>query len=271
MSVDVVEIPYEPPIAGLPVEAFSLSSLLAREPLTQLENPQRIDFELLIWCRDGGGRHEVDFVEVELAAGTLLHVRPGQVHRWILEPSYDAELILLSALESRRSWEPGPQVVVLGDERQQDLDAALSLLSTADRERQLSNRSLHAVRELLVSLLDLDRTAMPVTSPREQIFVDFERLLGDAQSIPRTVDDAARHLGCSTRTLTRACQESAAASPKALLDQAVALEAQRRLSMGDSSVRNVAESLGFIELSHFSRFFARVAGESPSTFAARFA
>lgn len=268
-AAEVIEVHYQPPIDNLPIEAFSLASLIERESVSELTRHQRIDFELLVWCREGSGRHTVDFAEVDLKPGDLLHVRSGQVHRWTLESRYDAQLVLLRSLTTSRGWKPGTRLLTIGGEVEADLDNVLTLLANDQRTVPLTTRSLYAIRELVVSLLGLDQRVESGSTHRNSVFVDFEHLLGDPQSATRTVNDAAQTLGCSTRTLTRACQEAGGVSPKVLLDRAWALEAQRRLSTGESSATRVAESLGFAELSHFTRFYTRVTGETPSAFVAR--
>jgi AraC-like DNA-binding protein len=103
------------------------------------------------------------------------------------------------------------------------------------------------------------------------IYRDFERLLATTMPPPRTVQRCAQLLGCSSRTLTRACLSAVGTSPKALVDQALAVEAQRLLSEPGSTATAVASALGFAEPSHFTRFFKRITGETPSTFATTFA
>lgn len=271
VSEQVDDVPYRPPAAGIPLETFTLSSLVQRHGRAQLANLQRPHFELLVCCSAGTGRHEVDFGEVELGPNRILHVRPGQVHRWILEPLYEANLVLLQPLESRRNWKPGPHIISTDRELNQDVSDILGFASRNDRSTPLSIRSLEAIRDLLVARLGLDDSHSDGATPHEGIYDDFERLLAQADPPLRTVDSCARLLGCSARTLTRACQGVAGVAPKRLIDRAIALEAQRQLSVGNSSATQVAEALGFAELSHFSRFFVRVTNETPSAFAASFA
>lgn len=267
---DVVEIPFRPAASGLPVEMFTLASLVQRRGRTELRTLQRLHFELLIFCTGGSGCHEVDFDEVQLVPGRVLHVRPGQVHRWILDPPYDARLVLLRALDDRGGWGSGQRVVDVDRQLDRDLQAIFALADPDFRSTPLSVLSLDAVRDLLVSLVGLRRTHPNDATRQEIIYNEFERLLRQTEPPPRSVEGCARILGCSTRTLARACQSVRGVEPKILVDKAVGLEAQRRLSEPGSSATTVAESLGFAELSHFTRFFKRVTGETPSAFAATF-
>ena len=267
---DVLVIPYAPPTSALPLETFTLSSLVERRGLAEFEVVQRLEFELLVWCRAGSGYHEVAFERIDVTPGRIVHIRPGQVHRWVFDRPYEAQLFLLKALDSRANWSPGPNVIETDEGLARDLEQIVTLTDPTERSSPLPLRGREAVRDLLVALLGLDRPRPKGTTHLDVIYQDFERLLGQAPPSLRTVKDCADRIGCSTRTLTRACEAAGSDKPKARIDGAVALEAQRQLSEGRSASA-VAEALGFVELSHFTRFFKRVAGETPSAFAAGFA
>ncbi len=267
---EIVDIAYRPSSTGLPIETFTLASLRQRSSSAELRVRQRIQFELLILCRSERAHHEVDFEVADLSPDRMLHIRPGQVHRWDLEEPYDADLILLQPIRSSSNWAPGHDIIEIDQGLRQDLEDVLRLMARHDRSSPLSVRSLHAVRALLVSHLGLGAPHQQPASERDLLYTNFERLLGETDVPPRSVDACAQELGCSARTLTRACHDATGGAPKVLIDQAIALRAQRLLSVESISASAVASTLGFSELSHFSRFFSRVTGESPSLFAGRF-
>lgn len=266
---EALAIPYEPQTTGLPLETFTLSSLVQRRGHEELAVLQRLEFELLIWCRSGSGRHQVDFDDLDLVPGRIIHIRPGQIHRWTLDPLYGAQLFLIRAIHDRSDWSAGAHVIDTDTELDRDLEQIVSLTDLSYRSAPLSLRSLDAIRDLLIALLGLSRPAHRHETHLDTIYQDFERLLGERTPPPRTVKHCAQLIGCSTRTLTRACQSAASAEAKVLIDRAVALEAQRQLSEHRSAT-HVAAALGFAELSHFTRFFKRVTGSTPSAFAADF-
>ncbi len=51
----------------------------ADAPLTRVH---RIDFHVVMLFDEGPVHHMIDFAEYEAAAGDLLWIRPGQVHRF---------------------------------------------------------------------------------------------------------------------------------------------------------------------------------------------
>lgn len=261
-------IPYQPSAVALPIETFSLASLEQRRGRAELSARQRPQFEVLVYCRSGAGSHEVDFQQVALVPGRVLHVRAGQVHRWVLDPPYEAQLIVLRSLDHIPAGTSQAPFIDLDSILERDLQRVLELVDSTGREAPLSIRSLEAARDLIVSLLQLDQPAGSKPTQHDILYMDFTTLLSSAQSLPKTVQACAHVLGCSTRTLARVCASAVGQTPKALLDQAVALEAQRQLSVGGPSIADVAEKLGFVELSNFTRFFRRTTGQTPSQFVA---
>jgi AraC-like DNA-binding protein len=75
-------------------------------------------------------------------------------------------------------------------------------------------------------------------------------------------------MGCSVRTLTRACLAVTGRTAKQVVDDRVALEARRLLACTSLSVAEVGRRLGFPEPTNFGRFFHREAGLSPGAFRA---
>lgn len=265
----VLDLPYQPPSSGVALESFSLSALKRRRTSVELVSHQRLAFDLLIDCRSALGSHEVDFQPVRLRRGQIVHVRPGQVHRYTLADDFEARLVALRPVQNRRNWKPGPSVLALDAKTRTDLDAVLGLVEADGERSPLSVNGVEAIRILIVELLGLNAPLEPDTKLTGRVFAGFEALVGGSELPPRTVADCARELGCSTRTLGRACREFAAKPPKRMIDEAVALEGQRLLGERCLTATEVAHRLGFSELSHFSRFLSRVVGESPSAFIRR--
>ncbi len=269
----IIDIPFRPSASGVALETFTLAELVARRSYSELISYQRLNFDLLIDCQSGAGTHEVDFESVDLTPGRVVHVRPGQVHRFDLrchdgsvdvDCSYRAQLILLRPVHNRRNWKPGPNVLELDVQTRSDLDAILGLADAAARKFSLSVEGIEALRTLLIAVLGLRFPTTNEATAAERIFADFEELLGGAELPPRTVAACAQRLGCSTRTLGRVCSTFANSTPKHMLDQAVALEAQRLIGLGEFSTSDIAYRLGFSELSQFSRFLTRVVGKGPA-------
>ncbi|HEX8630364.1 MAG TPA: AraC family transcriptional regulator, partial [Catenuloplanes sp.] len=126
--------------------------------------------------------------------------------------------------------------------------------------------------QLAVLVLRLALLPVPgrvrIDGPEAQAYARFRRVLEESYARTRRVEEYATRLGCSVRTLTRACLAATGRSAKQVVDQRVALQAQRLLACTDLSVAQVGRRLGFPEPTNFGRFFQREVGQSPGAFRA---
>ena len=68
------------------------------------------------------------------------------------------------------------------------------------------------------------------------------------------------------KALNRAVKQSVGKSAKVYIDDRVILEAKRLLSYGDSSVKEIAYTLGFSDDSNFYKFFFKHTSLTPLAF-----
>lgn len=80
------------------------------------------------------------------------------------------------------------------------------------------------------------------------------------------MEDYARTLGYSGRTLSRATLAGAGLNAKEFVDRRVVLEAKRLLAHGDRTAAQISDQLGFVNPSQFSKYFLHRTGQSPIEF-----
>jgi len=78
----------------------------------------------------------------------------------------------------------------------------------------------------------------------------------------------AHELGCSTKSLNRACRAAAGASAKEVISARIVLESKRMLAHGDEAVSTVGRRLGFDEATNFVKYFRRETSTTPAAFRA---
>lgn len=249
-----------------------MRGLWGRGPESQFRRPGRPGFHHLLLCTAGQGAHTVDFQRFDLLPGTVLHVRPGQVHAFGWNRDLDGVALLFApeALLSGLGVEPPPCLRLEGEARAALARAFRDLLDEYGRTDggPLSTRTL---RHLLAALvLRLARLAPEgenePMSGRRALFRLFAEDVERRFLHTRTVADYARHLGYAERTLVRAAWEAAGTSPKAFIDARVLLEAKRLLAHTDWTSGRIAVHLGFSEPTNFAKFFRKGAGLSPEAF-----
>ena len=137
--------------------------------------------------------------------------------------------------------------------------------SAAAATARLTTLLVSAVRALhqpagVVSAAGNARAAL-VARLREQIETHLRSGLSVAQY--------ARLLNVTPARLRAACIEVTGKTPMRVLEERLALEAKRNLTYTNMTIAQIAYYLGFTDPAYFSRFFSKLAGESPAAFRRR--
>lgn len=267
-------VPWRPGDPQALIETFSRSSLFGRVDAARLDEYERAGFHMVQLGRSGVGLHEVDFVDVEMRPGRVLHIEPGQVHRWSIRSNHDATLLLFRRAPRRLAldWSLGPRVVDLSPSQVDSVDDILRLLAVeraSTRSVPATATAMEALRDLAVvrlGLLDAGAGDVAATSPPYSAFRgDLEAHLDVRESMQRR----AARLGYSARTISRACVRATGRTAKQLADHRLALEARRLLSQPDATAARAGSALGFTEPTNFAKFFRRTVGQRPSDWMAQ--
>lgn len=258
----------------LPVEILAISELRRKAPAGYLQQPQRPSFHQVHVLTRGRCELEVDFERVALDRSTVAWVRPGQVLRFDLHDGVDGWLLLFTAdvLEGGLFDEPVHLPVELGN-LADDFSWLLERVRRVSEEEANEERAA-LLRHLLHALLLLvHRRGSTSTArgarPAHDIFAMFRVEVERRFSTTRRVEDYERHLGYSSKTITRATRAATGLSAKQYIAQRVLLESRRLLAHTSLSAGEVAERVGFSELTNFIKFFRRESGESPAEFRRR--
>jgi AraC-like DNA-binding protein len=125
--------------------------------------------------------------------------------------------------------------------------------------------------QLHALLLQLGRQLGPIEASGDggrqyRIHKQFLELIELRFTNTRSVQDYARELGYSPKTLQRACGATAGLSPKEAIERRVMLEAARLLVHTSIATGELASILGFSEATNFVKFFRRHEGITPTEF-----
>ncbi|MFI7518042.1 helix-turn-helix transcriptional regulator [Micromonospora globbae] len=252
------------------IETLALADL-AGDP--GWRRPVLVDKDLLVLATSGHGDAELDFQPLPCRPGTLLRVHVGQVLRCPC-PRLDATVVRWDAA-ALRGLDVDPDAVpawrqLAGEDEDAVITEVSQLAVDCARHRGVAAaRGLlrHQLAVLLLRLA-LSNEARPAPRPEETTFRRFCREVERGYRHTRRVEDYAARLGCSVRTLTRACLAMTGRSAKQVIDERVALQASRLLAATDEPIARIGRGLGFSEPTNFGRFFTREVGVSPGAFRA---
>lgn len=284
--VEVQQIHYRPPGGDAGgIEVMSLAQLhqrMQRRP--GLARAQRLDFHQLLTVEQGMVRHMVDFTDYTATPGAWLWVRPGQVQHFRDLTTGSGWLVLfqpgvLDATTSAQTRLDDPFGRVHWDLAGEDTTTTQEALGHLVHEYEATTPLPAPLRArilqhlLAVVMLRLTHQATPIGSPAPEHTEAFLRLRTAVEehfTRTRHVNDYARILGYSPRTLTRATTAAAGVGAKEFIDHRVVLEARRLLAHGDDPINRIADRLGFDDASNFVKYFTQRAGITPSAFRRQF-
>ncbi|BBC39035.1 hypothetical protein SGFS_103290 [Streptomyces graminofaciens] len=269
-----------PPGTPAGVEVLSLADLRRRVSPEALAKPQRPEFHQLITLASGELRQTVDFTGHLLRPGSWLWVRPGQVQQWGDVTRAHGTLILFrqdfldrATASAARVEDPhAPALSTPSPEEAEALRIAEEHLTHEFHSLGQLPLEAHtaALRQLLsVLVLRLAHVRSPAGSPvpgPDETYLRFRDALERDFTRTRRVEDYARTLGYSARTLSRATLAAAGLGAKELVDRRVVLEAKRLLAHSDRTAAQIAGQLGFANPTQFSKYFHQRTGRSPIDF-----
>ncbi|MGW0474761.1 helix-turn-helix domain-containing protein [Streptomyces coeruleorubidus] len=248
-----------------------------------LERVHRIDFHVVLLFGEGPVRHMVDFTEYEAAAGDLLWIRPGQVHRFSRTSEYRGTVLTMqpgflprATVEATGLYRYDLPPLLRPDAAQlTGLRNALGQLRREYEDTATLPLSLHTAvlqHSLTAFLLRLAHlaasSAESVRQQSDSTFTLFREAVEKDFATNHSVSAYADALGYSRRTLVRAVRAATGDTPKAFIDKRVVLEAKRLLAHTDLPIGRVGAAVGFPDAANFSKFFHQHTDLTPAAFRA---
>ncbi|MEU1055712.1 AraC family transcriptional regulator [Streptomyces sp. NPDC005876] len=278
--------PVELSVLGVGMQVGPMGTGRTWHSSAPLHRVHRIDFHVVMLLTDGPVRHMIDFAEYEAAAGDLLWVRPGQVHRFSPEHEYRG-----TALTMQPGFLPRATVEATGlyrydlppllrpdPARLGGLTASLEQLRREYEDATTLPPSLHTAvlrHSLTAFLLRLGHLAASsaeaarrAAGPGDTTFTLFRDAVERGFATNHSVSAYADALGYSRRTLVRAVRAATGETPKAFIDKRVVLEAKRLLAHTDLPIGRVGAAVGFPDAANFSKFFHQHTDQTPAAFRA---
>lgn len=243
------------------------------------------DFFFLLAIKKGKGVHEIDFKQYEILPNSVFILRPGQVHRLELKkgsagflvefdpafyPPKHSSLTNLWRKAIARSYCP-------------NIGKAFNKLQATLQEIQsefINQKENYT--EAIISHLDL-------------FFIEYVRQSSNPKSIAKTnsnyvqerfdeitaaieknvagmksISDYANLLNLSPYQLNSITKSSVGKTVSDLINEQIILEAKRFLLATHLQVKDIADYLGYEDISYFIRFFKKHTSQSPEAFRKKF-
>lgn len=272
------EIQKEPNLSG----SFSIrdiEELLDGKDLIQ--ELHRHDFFYILVLKKGKGSHEIDFTHYEVQDHSIFLMRPGQVHQLTLKAGSTGYLLQFKSdffySQNKLSQELLRKVshlvfCNLDSIGFKKLDAILAYILKEYIEKQEEYQEV-IKSNLSIFLIELVRhrqnktIASTDSNPYTQEQLEkFLHLLETNITKNKQVSQYAELLNISTYQLNAVTKKSLNKTPSELINECIILESKRQLLATSNQVNQIADHLGYEDISYFIRFFKKNTGYSPEAF-----
>ncbi|MCH2044784.1 MAG: AraC family transcriptional regulator [Saprospiraceae bacterium] len=248
-------------------------------PRTSDEAHRHKYYEIFLF-EQGPGEHMIDFNKYSIAPRSLQIVCPNQLHHVKRSAESCGSVLLVHAdhLEYNPSLNSFfnaikynhlfQNSVIIQEEEYEILQRQLLLLNQIPETVSDNSYLILSTFYLVVNLLERYQSeAFKQQKHLPSVFNDFINLVEKNFQEKKTADFYARELNLSARKLSSIVEQRTGMSTKKFLIYRIILEAKRLLKHSQMSVKEIAYHLDFLEAAHFSNFFKKYTGVSPSQFA----
>jgi len=250
-----------------------------------INNPHIHSTYITILFTKGKGEHQIDFSSYPVKPGSVFLLNPGQVHCWKLSEQADGFVFFhtrefYDSIFTNRKITDFPffylqqnhPVIYL------DKNEIASVRSRFEEINQEFNSINSFKTEKLGSLIDLlyielsrvynkDAHDENVETSTNYFKVkNLQRLIDEHFRLHKLPQQYADLMNMSTRHLNRLSREVLNKTTGDLIAERIILEAKRLLIHNDIPVTNVADQLGYEDVSYFIRVFKKHTGLSPREF-----
>lgn len=275
--MNITEVPFRSAEDTPPgVQVLSFDALLdrARGHRINPRTPMRPTFHHLVAIRGGQLDCSVDFTEHQLLEGDLIWVKPGQILQFGPQLETSQGIIVLFAAEflddatasAAHADRPDASLVPI---RSPALLPLTEMLADDYHNPGGLPADIHIaiLRHVLsILLLRIGNHGHPSSDPADAAFEVFRQAVDDGFADTHRVEDYARQLGYSVRTLTRTSHVATGYGAKRVITERVLLEAKRLLAHTDLTSTAIAARIGMADPAAFGKFFRHQTGETPATF-----
>ena len=245
----------------------------------------RHDFFFLLALQNGNGKHEIDFTEYEVQNNSIFILRPGQVHQLQLKAGSTGFLAEFdTAFYHPKDKLANQRLIKAGNKnycafeaerfkKLQDVLANIFNEYTLKQEGYIevikANLDIFFIEFIRQSSNPLGNTKSSTTYAQER-FEEFMDLTSTHITTHKQVSQYADLLNLSTYQLNAITKTTVGKPASELINEQIVLEAKRYLLATPSQVKDIADHLGYEDISYFIRFFKKHTGFSPEAFRKNF-
>jgi len=258
-----------------------LRDILAGKDMVQ--ELHRHNFFYVLALKKGKGTHEIDFTPYDVTDNAVFFLRPGQVHQLTLKGGSTGYLMSFKADFHTPLDKSGYQLLRKASSMnhyQSDDDGFRKINTPLDNILQEYNNKQEQYGEVIMANLhiffvELIRQYNRASSGKINLYTqerleEFLTLLETHVTSIKQASEYADMLHLSLYQLNTITKTTLGKTCSEMINEYIILEAKRYLLATSNQVNQIADHLGYEDVSYFIRFFRKHTGSSPEVFRQQF-
>ena len=250
----------------------------------KIEKPHKINFHIFLFITEGEGEHSIDFRTYNYSKGSIIFVQKNQVHAWMQTKNVDGFLVLFTKeylynnqvkfhdISYTYPYNSSLYEPIMHLENQ-NYASFNSLIHSLFQEYYLPDSpSKQAILQNLLRTILLKVRSYPskenasIDWDKKDLFIRFQKALEEKIAVTRNAKDYCELLYVSYRKLNLTCKVLTNKTIKEFIDDTLVLKAKKGLLKNENNISQVSYSVGFSEITNFTKFFKKHTGLTPKQF-----
>jgi AraC-like DNA-binding protein len=240
-------------------------------PEIRKTNPHKHNgyFEI-IYLSQGGGTHYIDHNPYPIKPPTVFTINKEQVHHWDMTLLPAGYVLLLKKEFVDKSLDKELKRLLTTMSKQPTISLQDSSVIDKIFEALTAENSFTVteglLKALLAKIIDSTISKLQRLTSNQNLYLQFRELLSEHGAITTQVAHYANLLHTSPQNLNASCQKTNNQTASEVIAESIISEAKRLLIYTDQTVTQIAHTLGFVDTSHFVKYFKRYTAKTPVTF-----
>ncbi|MCB0514506.1 MAG: AraC family transcriptional regulator [Chitinophagales bacterium] len=263
---------------------FAIEAIAFDNDYNPLERHRHAYWEIFLF-EEGKGEHVIENKAHTFGEKTVHIIVPYQVHQLIRTPKTKGAVIMFDEYYFSTSTQNKELVNWLLTFRYKQMSPILQVSDKEFKHLWAITNLLNAEKELTPNILrntfvnyiniifgflshhfTLQENEEHTTQTHHEVFYKFMLFLRKKLDQNYAVQFIAKEINCTPKQLRAACDFYTGKSPKEIMMIEVLTKAKQMLLFEEKSIKEVAYDLNFTDAAHFSHFFKKRTGQSPTDF-----
>jgi len=268
---------------NLDFEIADIQLFFATRPHRSLLRDNRINFWTIIYVTDGSGCHHIDFNKYTYKKGDIIFIQKNQVHHYDISNDVKGYIMHLNEpffyrvegfsgdifLEFVDKSFGSPVLSI--DANKDSVNRTMIDLIYREYNKPKEYINIELIATLFQGFILSLKGYLPENNELQlsksyKNFKLYRQLVEENYTETRNVEDYVSMMHLSKKTINQATRKVVGLSAKQFIIERVILEIKRYLSQGELLNYEIADMLGFDEVSNMTKFFKHYVEISPKEF-----